>query len=402
MLTDTTIRRLKPTDKCTPNRPDKHSDGNGLQLWVRHTGAKKWIVAYRFQGKQTNITLGDYPIISLSQARLQALEIQQKVKQGINPKTAKPTQSPFGELANEYHNNRNPNNPANKGKHTVVPTTYKRDFAQYQNDIAPYLAHIDLYAITPQMILDIAKRIEQRGAYDMAKRAVRQIGAIFTLAKDKGLYDRTPPTDGIEKRLTKRKSEHFARLDFHELPRLLDDIEHSSCEPLTKLAFMFVCLTAVRTKELRFMQWQEVDFDNALWRIPADKMKMRKPHIVPLAPQTIAILRQIQAMGLSDTYVFFNPKSKAPVSENILTQALGNLGYKGRMTGHGFRGIASTKLHELQYNHQAIETQLAHSKADKVSLAYNGAMYLDYRIQMMNDWANLIDNERAKFATKSP
>lgn len=397
MLTDTAIRRLKPSDKCTPNRPDKHSDGNGLQLWVRHTGAKKWVIAYRFQGKQTNMTLGDYPAISLQQARLTALEIHTKIKQGINPKTAKPNAVLFGELAGEYHASRNPNNPANKGKHTVVIGTYKRDLAQYQNDIAPHLAHLDINAITPQLVLDIAKRIEQRGAYDMATRAIDHIKAVFTLARHKGLYDRMPPTEGIKKALTKTKTEHFARLDFQDLPRLLNDIEHSSCEPLTKLAFLFICYTFVRTKEMRFMTWGEIDWDNALWRIPADKMKMRKPHIVPLAPQTISILQQIQAMGLSDTWVFFNPKSKNLISENFLTQALQRLGYSGRMTGHGFRGIASTKLHELQYSHEAIETQLAHSKADKVSQAYNGAMYLDYRIQMMKEWANLIDDEREKF-----
>lgn len=396
MLTDTAIRRLKPTDKCTPNRPDKHSDGNGLQLWVRHTGAKKWVVAYRYHGKQTNITLGDYPAISLQQARLQALFIKEQLKQGIDPKTAKPNAVLFGDIAGEYHNNRNPNNPANAGRHTVVMGTYKRDFSQYTHDIAPYLAHLDINAITSAMILDIAHKIEQRGAYDMAKRAIRQIGAIFALARDKGLYDRIPPTHGLEKRLSKRKQEHFARLAFHELPQLLWDIERSSCEPLTKLAFKFICLTFVRTKEMRFMTWQEVDWDNALWRIPADKMKMRKPHIVPLAPQTLDILRQIQALGLSDTWVFFNPKSKNPVSENFLTQALQRLGYGGRMTGHGFRGIASTKLHELQYNHECIELQLAHAKADKVSQAYNGAEYLPYRIDMMRAWADLIDAEIGK------
>lgn len=396
MLTDTAIKRLKPTDKCTPNRPDKHSDGNGLQLWVRHTGAKKWVVAYRYHGKQTNITLGDYPTISLQQARLHALEIRTKIKQGIDPKTAKPNAVIFGDIAGEYHDNRNPNNPANAGRHTVVVGTYKRDLSQYTHDIAPYLAHLDINAITSAMILDIAHKIEQRGAYDMAKRAIRQIGAIFALARDKGLYDRIPPTHGLEKRLSKRKQEHFARLDFQELPQLLWDIERSSCEPLTKLAFKFICLTFVRTKEMRFMTWQEVDWDNALWRIPADKMKMRKPHIVPLAPQTLDILRQIQALGLSDTWVFFNPKSKNPVSENFLTQALQRLGYGGRMTGHGFRGIASTKLHELQYNHECIELQLAHAKADKVSQAYNGAEYLPYRIDMMRAWADLIDTEMGK------
>ncbi|MDO4896304.1 MAG: tyrosine-type recombinase/integrase [Moraxella sp.] len=392
MLTDTTIRRLKPSDKCTPNRPDKHSDGNGLQLWVRHTGAKKWVMAYRYHGKQTNIILGDYPAISLQQARLQALETKEKLKQGIDPKTAKPNTVLFGDMAGEYHTQRDPQHPNNKGKYTVVIGTHKRDLSQYTHDIAPYIAHLDINAITPTMILDIAKRIEKRGAYDMAKRAIRQIGAIFRHARDKGHYDRMPPTDGLEKRLSKHKSEHFARLEFHELPRFFAHVEHSTCKPLTKLAFKFICLTFVRTIEMRFMTWAEIDWDNALWRIGADKMKMRKPHIVPLAPQALAILRQIQAMGLSDTWVFYNTKTKRPMSENFLTQALKRLGYQGRMTGHGFRGIASTKLHELQYNHECIELQLAHSKADKVSQAYNGAMYLDYRILMMNEWANLIEH----------
>lgn len=392
MLTDTAIRRLKPSDKCTPNRPDKHSDSNGLQLWVRHTGAKKWVMAYRYHGKQTNITLGDYPTISLQQARLQALEIKEKLKQGIDPKTAKPNAVLFGDMASDYHTQRDPKHPNNKGKYTVAIGTHKRDLSQYTNDIAPHIAHLDINAITPTMILDIAKRIEKRGAYDMAKRAIRQMGAIFRHARDKGLYDRLPPTDRLEKRLTKRKQEHFARLEFHELPQFFTHVEQSTCEPLTKLAFKFICLTFVRTIEMRFMTWSEIDWDNRLWRIPPERMKMRKPHIVPLAPQAIEILHQIKQMGLNDDYVFFNTKTKHPVSENFLTQALKRLGYQGRMTGHGFRGIASTKLHELQYNHECIELQLAHAKADKVSQAYNGAEHLPYRIQMMNEWADLVCN----------
>lgn len=396
MLTDTAIKKLKPSDKCTPNRPDKHSDGNGLQLWVRHTGKKSWVIAYRFHGKQTNMTLGDYPTLSLQQARLQAITIKEQLAQGINPKTAKPTATTFGDIANEYHQHRNPLDPANAGKHTVVIGTYQKEFNQYTNDIAPRIAHLDINAITPSMILEIAHAIEARGAYDMARRAIRQIGAIFHLARDKGLYDRMPPTDGLAKRLSRRKQEHFARLDFEQLPRLLMDIKLSNCEPLTKLAFEFICLTFVRTIEMRFMTWQEVDFDNALWRIPSERMKMRKPHLVPLAPRTIEILHAIKAMGLSDTWVFFNTKTKSVVSENYLTQALKRLGYQGQMTGHGFRGIASTKLHELQYNHEAIELQLAHSKSDKVSQAYNGAEYLPYRKQMMNDWADLIAKQMSE------
>lgn len=390
-LTDTAIRKLKPTDKCTAQRPDKYSDGNGLQLWVRLTGAKTWVVAYRYHGKQTNITLGKYPTISLQQARLQALEIQEKIRQGIDPKQAKRNAVLFGDVAKAYHTDRNPNHPANKNRHTVVNGTYQRDHNQYINDIAPRLAHLDINAITPAMILDIANVIESRGAYDMAKRAIRQIGAIFRYARDKGIYHSLPPTDGLVKRLTKKKQTHFARLDFGQLPRLLHDIERSRCSILTKLAFKFICLTFVRTIEIRFMTWQEIDWDNALWRIPANRMKMSRPHIVPLSPQTIQILQTIKSWGLHSEYVFYNTASKAPISENVLTSALKRMGYQGLMTGHGFRGIASTKLHELQYNHEAIELQLAHAKSDKVSMAYNGAEYLPYRIQMMNDWANLID-----------
>ena len=162
-LTDTTIRKLKPTDKCTAQRPDKYSDGNGLQLWVRLTGAKTWVVAYRYHGKQTNITLGKYPTISLQQARLQALEVQEKIRQGIDPKQAKPNAVLFGDIAKAYHTDRDPNHPNNKNRHTVANGTYQRDHNQYNNDIAPHLAHLDINAITSNMILNIAHTIENRG-----------------------------------------------------------------------------------------------------------------------------------------------------------------------------------------------------------------------------------------------
>lgn len=385
MLTDTAIRRLKPSDKNTPNRPDKYSDGAGLQLWVRHTGAKKWVIAYRYNGKQTNLTLGDYPTISLQKARQTALEIKQKLQAGIDPKTAKPKAVLFGEIATQYHAQRD---PKGKGRYAVTAGTYQRDFNQYRNDIAPHIAHLAVNAITPAMGLAIAKRIENRGAFDMANRSLAQMGAIYRYARVKGLYDGAIPTDGL--RIAKGKERHFARLAFNELPKFFLELEQSGCEPLTKLAFRFICLTFVRTKELRFMQWDELDFGNGVWRIPACRMKAGRPHIVPLAPQAVAILDEIKQMNLSDEWVFFNLKSKRAVSENFLTQAIKRLGYQGKMTGHGFRGIASTQLHELGYRHEAIELQLAHDSQSKVAKAYNGARYLEYRKQMMNDWADLV------------
>lgn len=152
---------------------------------------------------------------------------------------------------------------------------------------------------------------------------------------------------------------------------------------------MLLCLTFVRTSELRFMRWCEIDGN--VWRIPAERMKMKRPHIVPLAPQAIEILNIIKSFGFSDTYVFYNTSTQKPISENAFTKALERMGYKGRMTGHGFRGLASTTLHEQQYQHEAIELQLAHDDNNKVSKAYNGAKLLPYRIKMMNEWANFID-----------
>ena len=143
------------------------------------------------------------------------------------------------------------------------------------------------------------------------------------------------------------------------------------------------------------MEWQDIDFKRGLWTIPADKMKAGRLHIVPLAPQAIAILEQIKALGFSDQYVFFNTSTRKPYSQSAFINALWNMGYKGKMTGHGFRGLASTTLHEQEYMHEAIELQLAHDRENKISAAYNGAQHLKYRTKMMIEWANFIDDAYA-------
>ena len=163
---------------------------------------------------------------------------------------------------------------------------------------------------------------------------------------------------------------------------------------LTRLGLKFINLTFVRTNELRFMEWSEVDFDAQEWRIPAQKMKKGIGHIVPLSAQALEILKQIKTTGLNSPYVFFNTASRKPYSENVFVTALWRMGYKGRMSGHGFRGLASTILHEQGYMHDAIERQLAHNEKNQVSAAYNHAQHLPYRRQMMQDWANYLDNVR--------
>ena len=390
LLNDKKIKALLPSDKCTPNKPDKVSDGNGLQLWVRTTGSKTWVLDYRLNGKRQNLVIGKYPAMSLQQARLKNNEVRELIKQGIDPKAQKYTTvdsgiNQFANLAQQWHDKR---------KTTIKAGTFSRDYSLYERDIKPFIGDKDITTITPLEILDIAHRIENRGAGDMARRAIGQIGQVFTYAMRLGIVTYNP-TYKLSQALTPRQQKNFARITINQLPQLLRDIDSYQGDPLTKLGFYLLAYTFVRTNELRFMQWNEVDWQAKLWRIPAERMKMNRPHIVPLAPQVLDILKQIKEFGLSDTYVLFNSSRQQPYSENVFTNALKKMGYRDVMTGHGFRGLASTTLHERQYMHEAIELQLAHDSESKTSKAYNGAKHLPYRVKMMNEWANYLDDVKA-------
>ena len=390
LLNDKKIKALLPSDKCTPNKPDKVSDGNGLQLWVRTTGSKTWVLDYRLNGKRQNLVIGKYPAMSLQQARLKNNEVRELIKQGIDPKAQKYTTvdsgiNQFANLAQQWHDKR---------KTTIKAGTFSRDYSLYERDIKPFIGDKDITTITPLEILDIAHRIENRGAGDMARRAIGQIGQVFTYAMRLGIVTYNP-TYKLSQALTPRQQKNFARITINQLPQLLRDIDSYQGDPLTKLGFYLLAYTFVRTNELRFMQWNEVDWQAKLWRIPAERMKMNRPHIVPLAPQVLDILKQIKDFGLSDTYVLFNSSRQQPYSENVFTNALKKMGYRDVMTGHGFRGLASTTLHERQYMHEAIELQLAHDSESKTSKAYNGAKHLPYRVKMMNEWANYLDDVKA-------
>lgn len=390
LINDKKIKALLPSDKCTPNKPDKVSDGNGLQLWVRTTGSKTWVLDYRLNGKRQNLVIGKYPAMSLQQARLKNNEVRELIKQGIDPKAQKYTTvdsgiNQFANLAQQWHDKR---------KTTIKAGTFSRDYSLYERDIKPFIGDKDITTITPLEILDIAHRIENRGAGDMARRAIGQIGQVFTYAMRLGIVTYNP-TYKLSQALTPRQQKNFARITINQLPQLLSDIDSYKGDPLTKLGFYLLAYTFIRTNELRFMQWNEVDWQAKLWRIPAERMKMNRPHIVPLAPQVLDILKQIKDFGLSDTYVLFNSSRQQPYSENVFTNALKKMGYRDVMTGHGFRGLASTTLHERQYMHEAIELQLAHDSESKTSKAYNGAKHLPYRVKMMNEWANYLDDVKA-------
>lgn len=388
-LTHTIINKLTPSEKCTPSRPDKHSDGDGLQLWVRHTGNKVWISAYRWQGKQQSLTLGKYPVITLQQARQRNLEIKQLIHEGSNPKDKKKEKLAeqdgsrlFDTIAQAWYADR---------KTFLASSTFSRNYSAYMRDVKPVIGHKLIDDITSPDILAIGKSIEARGANEMARRIMAEVGQIFKHAIRIGVATSNPAAD-LSAAIKPHKTKNHSRITSKDLPKLLQNIDAYTGHITVKLGLWFLCYTFVRTNELRFMEWSEIDWNDKTWRIPADKMKMDRPHVVPLALQVIKILEQIKELNFSEQYVFYNPSTRKPYSQNAFINALYQMGYKYKMTGHGFRGLASTTLHEQGFMHEAIELQLAHEQENKISKAYNGAQHLDYRKDMMNKWADYVDN----------
>lgn len=392
-LTHTIINRLTPSDKALKSKaPDKYSDGNGLQIWVRYTGVKSWISAYRWQGKQQTLTIGTYPVMSLQEARQRNLEIKRLIADGINPKEDKREQQAsqdgtklFDTIAQSWYAER---------KTYLAPSTFTRNYSAYERDIKPAIGHKVIDDITPPDVLAIGKAVEARGANEMARRTIREVGQIFKHAIRIGLATHNPATD-LTEAIKPHRTIHHSRITTQQLPKLLQDIEAYDGDILVKYGLWFMCYTFLRTNEVRYLEWQDIDFTRQLITIPADKMKAKRLHIVPLSPQVTELLKKIKALGFSDQYVFFNPSTRKPYSQNAFITALWRLGYKGRMTGHGFRGLASTTLHEQGYRHEAIELQLAHDRENKISKAYNGAQHLPYRIKMMHEWANYVDDAYA-------
>ena len=390
MLTDAKIKKLK-APKENESEPSKHSDAHGLQLHIFKNGRMSWTYAYRFDGKQRSLTIGKYPQVSLAEARRKRDEARQQIEQGIDPSQAKKQAKAiidntncFEIWARRWLADQEP---------TIKPLTHRRDVVLLEKDIIPFIGNMAINQIRSPDVLTIAKRIEDRGAGEMARRAISFIGRVIRQAMREGVAN-NDPTTGLSEALKPRKVKHMARIPAKELPELLSKIDAYEGDTATKLGLLFLNLTFVRTNELRFMEWVDVDIEAAEWRIPAHKMKMATEHIVPLSAQALEILAKLKLMTAQYQYVFFNTTTRKPYSENAFITALWRMGYKGRMTGHGFRGLASTILHEQGYMPEAIERQLSHAKRDKVAAAYDHAQHIPYRRQMMQDWANYLDNVR--------
>jgi integrase len=388
-LTDTACKNARPKANAY-----KKTDGNGLYLHVMPKGGRYWRLKYRFAGKEKVLALGVYPAVSLAKAREKRAVAKQMLADGIDPSVAKRDNRELSDLnaANTFEAVAREWHERNRERWTPL---YAQDILhRLEMDIFPVLGKRPVANISPLMVLDALRRIEDRGAGEMTRRAEQYCGQIFRYAVVTGRAERNPTAD-LKGALKPVRHGHFAALEPKELPEFLQTLEQNDARlfVLTRLAIRLMMLTFVRTGELIKSTWGEFDLDGAEWLIPAERMKMRKAHIVPLSRQAVAVLRQLQAMGGGSEWVFpSQSKPRQHMSNNTILKALERLGYKGRMTGHGFRALAMTTIQEkLKYPHDVVDRQLAHAPRDKVQAAYDRSKYLDERKTMMQDWADYLD-----------
>ncbi|MEN9391603.1 MAG: hypothetical protein RL017_901 [Pseudomonadota bacterium] len=386
MLTDTQIRSAKLAAK---GQSKTLPDANGLQLYITHTG-KYWRIRYRFNNKQQIMALGEYPTLSLVEARQKLAQIKKLLNDDINPllERKKSYQSNFEQIAWEWFENWQ----KDKSEKSINVTK-----SRLQNIVIPKIGNYPIDKITTLTIVELVKAIADTGTIDTAYRILNKIAQIFRYAMIKGYLNYNPASFKPSDVLPSYKATNLPRIDAKELGELLRAIEVYQGTPATRVAIKLLALTFVRTGELIGAKWSEFDFNNARWDIPAERMKMKTPHIVPLAKQTISLLKSLHQISGNNEYLFpseIRTSKTGVISNGTILGALKRMGYQGKMTGHGFRGLASTILHEQEYNHDHIELQLAHAPRNAVSAAYNHALYLAPRTKMMQDWADYLDRRR--------
>ncbi len=373
-------------------KPYRLAAGAGLYLEVMPTGAKYWRWKYRYAGKEKRLALGVFPGVSLAEARTQRDAARALLAEGVDPSVrrkarkhakAVAAQNAFGAIAREW---------LQRQRASMAAVTFAK--AEWMLGLASALDAQPIASITAPDILAVLRAIESRGTHETAHRVKARIGQVFRYAIATGRAQRDPTTDLRGALAPVVSTAHAAVTDPSAVAALLRDIEGYSGQPTTHAALRLAPLVFVRPGNLRAMEWTELDLDAGEWRIPAGKMKMREAHVVSLASQAVAILRNLRPLTGVGRYVFPSLRtSDRPMSENTINAALRRLGYdKNTMTGHGFRALASTRLNEMGWAPDVIERQLAHTERNKVRAVYNRATHLAERRKMMQSWADYLEN----------
>lgn len=381
------IRRAKPEAKAYTL-----GDGQGLSLLVEPNGSKSWRFRYRYAGKPKMISLGVYPTITLAEARARRDEARKIVAEGKNPSEVRKEQklalriqseNAFEKIAREWH----------QMKSAKWSAGYASDIIEaFQNDIFPYVGTRPVGEIKPLELLNVLRKIEKRGALEKMRKVRQRCSEVFRYAIATGRAEFNPAAD-LSSALEVHKSNHFPFLKSDEIPDFLRALDSYAGSRLVQIATKLLMVTGVRTIELRAALWQEFDLDNAIWEIPAERMKMRRPHLVPLSTQALGFLNELKSMTGNYRYVFpgRNDPNK-PMSEASVNQLIKRIGYAGKLTGHGFRHTLSTILHENGFNTAWIEMQLAHVDKNTIRGVYNHAQYIEDRKKMMQWYSDFIIN----------
>ena len=387
-LTEAQIKNAKKRDKSY-----KLTDGDGLFLLISPNGKKNWRFKYRYDGKENLMSFGSYPIVSLSDAREMRLTAKRQIVNGIDPAEVKKAErmtggapeNSFESVAREWHS---------KFKSTWTEGHAATILTRLEKNVFPWLGKKTINEIKAPEVLMALRRVESRGALESAHRIRTVCGQVFRYAVATGRAERDPTAD-LKGALPPTTKKHLAAItDPKEVKVLLNEIDAFEGSFIVKCALRLAPLVFVRPGELRKAEWAEFDLDAGVWNIPAERMKMNEPHLVPLSRQALEILKELHALTGQGRYLFHSIRSTArPMSDNTLNAALRRMGYeKDKMTAHGFRAMARTILDEvLQVRPELIEHQLAHAVRDPLGRAYNRTKHLPERKKMMQTWADYLD-----------
>jgi integrase len=394
------IMKLNDAKLRTLTTPGKHADGAGLYLEVTPAGGRYWRMKYRFSGKEKRLAFGVYPTVSLKDARERRDGARKALSGGEDPgalrKAAKV--KVLHEAANTFEAVTTDWLAHQAGRWETI--TLERTKASLSADVYPAIGARPMATVTTREVMEIVKKIEARGASEMAMRVLQRIKAVFRYAVTHHRIDHNPMLDLVPSEILRpRRIQHRPALANQELPDFLAKVDAYQGDIHTVCALRLLILTAVRPGEVRGARWSEFDLDGSLWRIPAERMKMRADHVVPLSKQSVEVVRQMLPLSGERDLVFPSPyyPSKS-LSENTLNSALSRMGYRGEATAHGFRALFSTVANEAGWKPEVIERQLAHVERNQVRAAYNRSTYLQDRAELMQWWANYLDSRKSSRA----
>ena len=400
-LTDIQLKNAKAKEKDY-----RLTDGGGLYLLITTDGAKYWRLDYRLHGRRNTLAFGKYPEVSLGKARDQRKAARDLIYEGIEPAQARDLKkqqesdanaNTFEKIAREWHQNRLSAWSASTAKDTIN---------RLEKDIFPQIGKLPIASITHQQMIGALRKIEERGAGEIAHRLKAVCARIFSYANQQGIENKNPAAD-LKDVLRPVKAGHFAAIAPDELPAFLDAIYKNDARLYapTRIAMRLMLLIFVRSSELRTTPWSEINLDTGEWIIPWQRMKRGKltinpdttDHHVCLSRQAVELLKELKQYTGGSHYLFPNQRDhEKPMSGDAIRMALNRMGYEGKMTTHGFRALAMTTLKEkLGYRHEVVDRQLAHAQEDKIASAYDRAQFLEERKKMMQHWADYLDEIKA-------